>query len=64
VSLAVRKSGFVSLGRFFRLPRYGKDAVMNVDGHVLLLHAWQIEYHRRGVRFIGVMDVHPIRWVD
>jgi hypothetical protein len=42
-SLAERKSLYLLLSRLFRLSRYAKDVVMNVDGHVLLVNAREID---------------------
>ena len=58
-SLAERKSLFLLLGRPLRLSGYAEDVVMNVDGHVLLLYAREIECRGYAVRFFVVTDVHP-----
>jgi hypothetical protein len=59
VSLAERISLILSLSRPRRLPGYVKDVVMNVDGHVLLLDARELECCGYGVRLFVVMDIHP-----
>jgi len=52
LSLAEHKSLCIPLsGLLLRLPGYGKDVVMNVDGHVFFLHAREIECYCCGVRF-------------
>ena len=32
---------------------------MNVNGHVLLFHAREIECRSHGIRIVVVMDIHP-----
>jgi hypothetical protein len=49
------------LSGFLCLPGYGKDVVSDVDRHVLLSQARQLERRRYGVRFVVVVDIQPIQ---
>ena len=59
VSLCERISLILSLRLPLCLPGYVKDVVMNVDGHVVLLDARELECCGYDVRFFVVMDIHP-----
>jgi hypothetical protein len=56
--LAERIPLFLSLSRFHRLPGYAED-VMDVDRHVLLSQAGEVERRGHGIRFFVMTDVHP-----
>lgn len=58
-SLAERISLFLPFSRSLRFPGYAQDVVLNVDGHILLFHAREIECRGYGIRFFVVMDIHP-----
>jgi len=47
------------LSGFLCLPGYGKDVVSDVDRHVLLSQARQLERRHYGVRFVVVVDIQP-----